>query len=506
MATLLQRTGLRLVCPGWDVHLRTEGRLPVTSGHRRALGASCPSRPTLTCRTTPTTGRFRVCPGTGAGHWSISLHTVGAGGGRQEPQPQPQLLTRPLWWPLTCFQAGCQLVEVLRGHQAQQCLEQPDEGQAGHQHQRLQGPQGRRGVTQPPRSRQGPLRPGSSRAHPATQDNCAQDGPTQTSGPQRHRGGLGPGCQRGMLMARTSGMTSQRSGSFCFESLSSRLKLSNPGRVTRPPLASSEKQGCPGPKTQRPWVPCWARKGQWDPHTGAGGAAARAGCSGSPTTCPLPRSGGPRGPGSVPPWDQVAAGGVLLGAQDPSPSAPPPWPPQRDQVAHLLEVAPLHGAVLHLPEVHVAEVVRRLPLEEAGSPAAPTLPVPPPPPPRLPALPGCGVLGSSLGISSPGSTSRPSGGWPGAGSPRGLEGSRRPLHTQPHPAACLRGTQERQGPWAVPRRAGPTLRRLGLASASPAAPACPPRSPAGPRGPRCHSARRRWARGSSALRTDGFGS
>lgn len=379
MATLLQRTGLRLVCPGWDVHLRTEGRLPVTSGHRRALGASCPSRPTLTCRTTPTTGRFRVCPGTGAGHWSISLHTVGAGGGRQEPQPQPQLLTRPLWWPLTCFQAGCQLVEVLRGHQAQQCLEQPDEGQAGHQHQRLQGPQGRRGVTQPPRSRQGPLRPGSSRAHPATQDNCAQDGPTQTSGPQRHRGGLGPGCQRGMLMARTSGMTSQRSGSFCFESLSSRLKLSNPGRVTRPPLASSEKQGCPGPKTQRPWVPCWARKGQWDPHTGAGGAAARAGCSGSPTTCPLPRSGGPRGPGSVPPWDQVAAGGVLLGAQDPSPSAPPPWPPQRDQVAHLLEVAPLHGAVLHLPEVHVAEVVRRLPLEEAGSPAAPTLPVPPPP-------------------------------------------------------------------------------------------------------------------------------
>ena len=31
--------------------------------------------------------------------------------------------------------------------------------------------------------------------------------------------------------------------------------------------------------------------------------------------------------------------------------------------AHLLEVAPLHGAVLHLPEVHVAKVVCRLSLE-----------------------------------------------------------------------------------------------------------------------------------------------
>lgn len=35
--------------------------------------------------TTPMTGRFRVCPGTGAGHWSISLQTVDTGGRCQKP-------------------------------------------------------------------------------------------------------------------------------------------------------------------------------------------------------------------------------------------------------------------------------------------------------------------------------------------------------------------------------------------------------------------------------------
>ena len=58
-------------------------------------------------------------------------------------------------WPLTCFQAGHQLVEELRGHQAQQCLEQPDEGQAGQQHQRLQGPGAGETSPQPPRTWQG---------------------------------------------------------------------------------------------------------------------------------------------------------------------------------------------------------------------------------------------------------------------------------------------------------------------------------------------------------------
>lgn len=40
--------------------------------------------------------------------------------------------------------------------------------------------------------------------------------------------------------------------------------------------------------------------------------------------------------------------------------APPEW-----QAAHLLEVAPPHGAVLHLSEVHVAKVVSWLPLQGA---------------------------------------------------------------------------------------------------------------------------------------------
>lgn len=41
--------------------------------------------PAPTWRTTPMTGRFRVCPGAGAGHWSISLQTVDIGGQRQRP-------------------------------------------------------------------------------------------------------------------------------------------------------------------------------------------------------------------------------------------------------------------------------------------------------------------------------------------------------------------------------------------------------------------------------------
>lgn len=68
-------------------------------------------------------------------------------------------------------------------------------------------------------------------------------------------------------------------------------------------------------------------------------------------------------------------GWALLEAQDPLPapqslllpasSCLSEAPAQSDQAAYLLEVAPLHGAVLHLSEVHIAEVVRRLPLEGA---------------------------------------------------------------------------------------------------------------------------------------------
>lgn len=51
---------------------------------------------TLTWRTTPTTGRLRVCPGWGAGHWSISLHTVDTGSPRQEPALRGSCLLKPL--------------------------------------------------------------------------------------------------------------------------------------------------------------------------------------------------------------------------------------------------------------------------------------------------------------------------------------------------------------------------------------------------------------------------
>lgn len=60
------------------------------------LGRSLPRRPALTWRTTPITGRFRVCPGIGAGHWSISLHTVDTGDQCQEPAPSSSCLLKPL--------------------------------------------------------------------------------------------------------------------------------------------------------------------------------------------------------------------------------------------------------------------------------------------------------------------------------------------------------------------------------------------------------------------------
>lgn len=73
-------------CPPWM------GRVPGGRGSscQPGVASPCPGHlpaqpATLTCRTTPMTGRFRVCPGTGAGHWSISLHTVVRGGHGQEP-------------------------------------------------------------------------------------------------------------------------------------------------------------------------------------------------------------------------------------------------------------------------------------------------------------------------------------------------------------------------------------------------------------------------------------
>lgn len=82
MAALFRRPGLRRVCSQWDVHLWTKGAAASGVGHTH--GPPC-QPPAPTWRTTPMMGRFRVCPGAGAGHWSISLQTVDIGGQHQRP-------------------------------------------------------------------------------------------------------------------------------------------------------------------------------------------------------------------------------------------------------------------------------------------------------------------------------------------------------------------------------------------------------------------------------------
>ena len=219
--------------------------------------------------------------------------------------------------------------------------------------------------------------------------------------------------------------------------------------------------------------------------------------------------------------------------------------PQRDQVAHLLEVAPLHGAVLHLPKVHVAKVVRRLPLEEVVSQAAPILPAPCPtpasqtacsaeaaPPTDPTRLWGGGLRPRCPGLrkwASPLQGAPPQAQW---GVARGQEllmasaGLCTPSHTLLH-AWCTGRVPGTLGSLQV---SWPTPQRLELASASPAMRgpgACkgPPHqpvpglgvearagwrggpcSPAVSRGLPCHSTHCLWAGGSSALHTDGFGS
>lgn len=76
------------------------------------------------------------------------------------------------------------------------------------------------------------------------------------------------------------------------------------------------------------------------------------------------------------------------GGSGPGPLRPSqPHCPGGSQVAHLLEVAPLHGAVLHLPEVHVAKVVCQLLLEGAVSARPHPPPAPSAHPDPLPRLP-----------------------------------------------------------------------------------------------------------------------
>lgn len=82
VAALLRRPGLRHVCSQWDVHLWTKGAAADGMGHTHGPPHQPPAP---TWRTTPMMGRFRVCPGTGAGHWSISLQTVDIGGQHQRP-------------------------------------------------------------------------------------------------------------------------------------------------------------------------------------------------------------------------------------------------------------------------------------------------------------------------------------------------------------------------------------------------------------------------------------
>lgn len=250
---------------------------------------------------------------------------------------------------------------------------------------------------------------------------------------------------------------------------------------------------------------------------------------------PLPRAGGCR----LQEW-------ALPEAQDPEPTCPPRRPPaptrgsaaQSSQEAHLLEVAPLHGAVLHLPEVHVAQVVRRFPLEGAVSQATPpldqatpplaqTTPLPARPRPRstrprpcpaqaapapqaahpqrlLPALPSLAVRARGRAVGGgphlQGAHRDPEASAQGVGAPEGSPGP----HTPAVPTASTVPGRA-QGP---PRGDPGGARRLlppGPAQHWPAA-GGGPHSPAETRGPRCHTACRRQARGSSVRHTDECGS
>jgi hypothetical protein len=80
LGTLLQRTGFWSVHSGWDAHLGKKGATARGSRVSPNTPVVLAPQPALTWMTTPMTGRFRVCPGTGAGHWSISLQTVDTDG------------------------------------------------------------------------------------------------------------------------------------------------------------------------------------------------------------------------------------------------------------------------------------------------------------------------------------------------------------------------------------------------------------------------------------------
>lgn len=106
-----------------------------------------------------------------------------------------------------------------------------------------------------------------------------------------------------------------------------------------------------------------------------------------PNTSPAVQAGQPTWPRAVSSAQCQVTGGPqeewpFLEAQDPQPAGPQPCLTaalaQSCRAAHLLEVAPLHGAVLHLSEVHVTKVVCRLPLEGTASVRRSPLPTFPP--------------------------------------------------------------------------------------------------------------------------------
>lgn len=186
----------------------------------------------------------------------------------------------------------------------------------------------------------------------------------------------------------------------------------------------------------------------------------------------------------------------LPAAPVPLPSAPVSVVPLRGPRAHLLEVAPLHGAVLHLPEVHVAEVVCGLPLEGAVSRwrHSPRGSCPLSPRPLCPWSWGRARASSTR---KGGSTSRLRE-QPGRCSP--ATPSRSHVHRESPVEAGLASALLPHGSRHWEGLPGQPEPGLWAAEAGEAA-----RSPAVTRGPCCHSACRRWAEGSSALHTDECG-
>lgn len=174
MATLLQRRRFGLVCPGRDVDLGAKGAAASWEWAPHAPRALRPRPPMLTWRTTPTTGRFRVRPGTGAGHWSISLHTVDRGGQHQQPVPSKGCWPKPLGtvagqrdllaWPdgrSPASRQGASLSKYSGAIRLSSAWNSRTKGRRDTSTRDCRAHRASKMSLQPLRSLQGPLRPGS---------------------------------------------------------------------------------------------------------------------------------------------------------------------------------------------------------------------------------------------------------------------------------------------------------------------------------------------------------